>query len=151
MLSPEDLVENALVLLLVGGLKWRGSLDRMLSTLCRTIRNLSLHPQRFERKLESLDYDEVSTVRTTHDAGREAVRVLLCSDVAVALGQLSECQRSAVAGCWMNGETSKAVALADARPSSAVRTHLERAKPYLQTALGAYAPVEFVHRSAPLV
>ena len=40
MVVENDLVQDALVLLLRGKLEWHGSLERMLSTLCATINNL---------------------------------------------------------------------------------------------------------------
>lgn len=138
VMTADDLVEDALVLLLAGELEWRGSLERLVGTLCATMRNLSLNPRRFERKLESVDTDPLQRLRTDHGSDREAHLVLLRSDVAQALTLLNEDQRAAVISCWMNAEPPRIFAASSGRPASRVRVQLHRARPVLQEALASY-------------
>jgi hypothetical protein len=59
VVESEDLLEMVLVLPLAGKPKWRGSLDRLQSSLCRAMWNMSLHPHRSAEKVAALELGRI--------------------------------------------------------------------------------------------
>lgn len=137
----DDLVHEALVLLLAGRVKWRGSLDQLLRSVRATIFNLSRDVRKRQRKrqVQPLDQEPHLTDPNSPDSYTTANRILFAKDLAAALDRLPAKMRLAANAYWLDGKTAAQVALECGTTEATVRKHLSRARARLQKDLKSHS------------
>ena len=132
-----DLVQGAVALLLAGRVGRSISTDEVLRSLLATIRNLSRNVRKHER-LADPDSRTLDHLASPLDSTDSAFRILLDSDIQLALMQMPSERRAAVQACLL-GETRAAdYARVRGIAASTVRNHLLRGRNQLRDALSAY-------------
>ena len=80
--TPEDLVQGAILLLLAGGIRWKGSIDKLIGSLCKTMRYVSRNLDRYESRFVTPSFDDARLPASgSRGADRLGERALARKDV----------------------------------------------------------------------
>jgi DNA-directed RNA polymerase specialized sigma24 family protein len=138
--GPDDLVQNSILLLLAGRIRWRGSSARLVRSLKATIRYLSRDACKYERNLTSFDDQLHAIPGESFKAWRLANRAILRRDITQAVDGLPEATRDAVVCCLVDGSRATEVAADRGIAASTVRVLVHRGRARLRAELAAHAP-----------
>jgi len=139
--TPEDLVQGAILVLLAGGIRWKGSIDKLIASLCKTMRNVSRNLHRYESRFVTPAFDETRLPASgSRGADRLGERALARKDVWTVLDRLSPGEREASIACLMYGYRRTELAEESGKAASTVRNQLSAAIPKLREGLAAHAP-----------
>jgi RNA polymerase sigma factor (sigma-70 family) len=142
--EPEDLVQQAIVLLLEGEIEWRGSFHQLVRSLCTAIHNYSRDRHKSERRIVTLD--DARRDRAASTDRSLADRVIASKDVQRAINALPPAMQAVVSAYWLDESTAEEVASDCGCAESTVRKHLARARPRLRESLLDYECVDDPHR-----
>jgi DNA-directed RNA polymerase specialized sigma24 family protein len=138
--GPDDLVQDTILLLLAGRIRWRGSYARLVRSLKATIRYLSRDAWKYERNLASFDEQLFEVPGESLNAWRLANRAILRRDITEAVNGLPQATRDAVVGCLVDGSRATEVAADRGIAASTVRVLVHRGRARLRAELAAHAP-----------
>jgi RNA polymerase sigma factor (sigma-70 family) len=138
--GPDDLVQNTILLLLDGRIRWSGSSARLVRSLKATIRYLSRDACKYERNLTSFDDQLHAIPGESFNAWRLANRAILRRDITQAVDGLPEATRDAVVCCLVDGSRATEVAADRGIAASTVRVLVHRGRARLRAELAAHAP-----------